>query len=409
MKAISDFCTTWSREARRFFTDWRLVAMLLVIPLFYILLFGEMYSQHRVKEVPTVVQDNDHSPLSRQIVQALDATDTFHVTGAVADVQQFREMNWQGKAFVCLVIPRGLQRDVSAGKPAWVLAVVDGSNMIIANATTRGIAEVVQTFSAGVSLRKWSARGVPPQHTVTQTMPIEVGLRLWYNPTFNYTNFLLIGLVGTVIQQVVLMTVALAWAKEHEENTFAPLRHQITHPIAAALGKLSFYVMVSFAMSVVLFSLPFGRFGVPLRSDVRLLLTATFLFIVGLVGFGVFISSLTLSQLLSTQILMLIALPSFLLSGFTWPLFAMPEGIQLVSKVLPLTHYLALMRNAVTNGAGWAFNMAELRWLFGFAVTGVTLQFLSVWWRFSSGTTTETPMEGEHARTASIQQATNRA
>jgi hypothetical protein len=67
------------------------------------------------------------------------------------------------------------------------------------------------------------------------------------------------------------------------------------------------------------------------------------------------------------------------------------------------------MRNAVTNEAVWAFNMAELRWLFGFAVTGVTLQFLSVWWRFSSGTTTETPMEGEHAGTASIQQATNRA
>lgn len=403
MKAISDFCTTWSREAKRFFTDWRLVAVLLVVPLLYILVFGEMYSQHRVKEVPTVVQDNDRTPLSRQIVQALDATDTFDVRGTVADLQQFREMDWQGKAFVCIAIPRGFQRDVTAGRPVRVLAVVDGSNMIIANATTRGIAEVVQTFSAGVSLRKWAARGVPPQHTVVQAVPIEVGLRLWYNPTFNYTNFLLIGLVGTVIQQVVLMAVALAWAKEHEENTFAELRRQITHPAAAALGKLTFYVMISFAMSMMLFSLPFGKFGVPLRGDVRLLLTATFLFIVGLVGFGVFISSLTRSQLLSTQILMLIALPSFLLSGFTWPLFAMPEGIQLISKVLPLTHYLAILRNTASNGAGWAFNIEELRWLFAFAVVGTALQLLSVWWRFATRSTTEIPLEGEYAGTASIQ------
>lgn len=409
MKAISDFCTTWSREAKRFFTDWRLVAVLLVVPLLYILVFGEMYSQHRVKEVPTVVQDNDRTPLSRQIVQAVDATDTFDVRGTVADLQQFREMDWQGKAFVCIVIPRGFQRDVTAGRPVRVLAVVDGSNMIIANATTRGIAEVVQTFSAGVSLRKWAARGVPLQHALVQAVPIEVGLRVWYNPTFNYTHFLLIGLVGTVIQQVVLLAVALAWAKEHEENTFAELRRQITHPAAAALGKLVFYVMVSFAMSTVLFFLPFGKFGVPLRGEVRLLLTATFLFIVGLVGFGVFISSLTRSQLLSTQILMLIALPSFLLSGFTWPLFVMPEGIQLISKVLPLTHYLALLRSTVSQGAGWAFHIEELRWLFGFAVTGVALQFLSVWWRLDTTWTTEIPLEGEDAGTASIQQATNRA
>lgn len=409
MKAIADFCNTWSREARRFFTDWRLMAVLLVIPLLYVILLGELYSQHRVKEVPTVIQDNDHSPLSRQIVQALDASETFNVTGSVADLEQFREMNWQGKAAVCIVIPRGLQRDVTAGKPARVLAVVDGSNMIIANATTRGISEVVQTFSIGISLRKWSARGVPLQHTGVQALPIEVGLRLWYNPTFNYTNFLLIGLVGTVLQQVVLLAVALAWAKEYEENTIAELKRQVSHPAAAALGKMTFYVMVSFAMSLAMFALPFGKFGVPLRGDVSLLLTATFLFIVGLVGFGVFISSLTLSQLLSTQILMLIALPSFLLSGFTWPLFAMPEGIQMIARALPLTHYLALMRNTVSNGAGWAFNMEELRWLFVFATVAVALQFVTVWWRFSTRSTTEISSEGQYAGTANIQQATNRA
>lgn len=409
MRAIADFCNTWSREARRFFTDWRLMAILLVIPLLYITLFGEMYSQQRVKEVPTVIQDNDRSPLSRQIVQALDATDTYMVIGSVADLHQFREMNWSGKAAVCVVIPEGLQRDVIAGKPARVLVAVDGSNMIIANATTRGIAEVIQTFSAGISLRKWTARGVPPEHTRAQVLPIEVGLRLWYNPTFNYTNFLLIGLVGTVIQQVVLLAVALSWAKEYEENTLAELKRAAAHPAAAALAKLSFYVMVSFAMCLILFMLPFGKFGVPLRGDVSLLLTATFLFIVGLVGFGVFISSLSRSQLLSTQILMLIALPSFLLSGFTWPQFAMPEGIQLISQALPLTHYLALVRNTVSNGAGWAFNIGELRWLYFFAVTGVLLQFVSVWRLFTMRSTTETHSEEEYAGNASIQQATNRA
>ncbi len=408
MKAVYDFCFTWSREARRFFTDWRLVMILLVVPLLYVALFGELYSQQRVREIPTVVQNADHSPLSRQIIRAIDATETFDVRGTVKDVQQFREMNWRGQAFVCLVIPEGLHRDVSAGKPARVLAVVDGSNMIIANAATRGVSEVLQTYSIGISLRKWSARGVPVHHTGTQAIPVETGLRLWYNPTFNYTNFLLLGLVGAVLQQVVLLAVALAWAKEHEEATLQELRRRVSHPMAAALAKATFYFMVSFATSLVLFMLPFGAFGVPLRGEAGILLTTTALFVLGLVGLGTFISSLTLSQLLSTQILMLIAVPSFLLSGFTWPLFAMPEAIRQLAWCLPLTHYLAVLRNTATNGAGWAPNFVELQWLFAFAATALVLQCISVWWRLNAKPSENTISEGDYAGATTVQ-ATNRA
>lgn len=409
MRAVTDFCNTWWREAIRFFSDWRLVGMLLVVPLLYTLLLGELYSQHRVKEVATVIQDNDRTPLSRQLVQAADATETFRIVGSVTDLQEFREMNWKGEAAVCLVIPQGLQRDVTAGKPVRVLAVVDGSNMIIANATTRAITEVVQTFSAGVSLRKWTARGVPLSHTYAYAVPIEVGLRLWYNPTFNYTHFLLIGLVGTIIQQVVLLVVALAWAKEHEEGTLAELRRLIRHPLAAALGKLLFYLMISATMSLALLAIAIGRYGVPMRGDAGVLLTATLLFLVGLVGLGMFLSSLTLSQLLSTQVLMLVALPSFLLSGFTWPLFAMPVWIQSLARILPLTHYLAVVRKTVTNGASWSPNLGEVQWLFGFAVVGVGLQLLSVWWRLRAQPVTEEETGEDYAAAARTEYAPHQA
>ncbi len=408
MKPVYDFCLTWSREAHRFFRDSRLVTLLLIVPILYVMLFGQLYSQHRVREVPTVVQDSDRTPLSRQIMQALNATETFDVRGSVANIQQFREMNWRGKAFVCVVIPQGLQQDIAAGRPARVLAVVDGSNMIIATAATRGVSEVLQTYFVGLSLRKWSARGVPAHHTGVQAMPLETGLRLWYNPTFNYTNFLLIGLVGAVLQQVVLLAVALARAKDHEENTLEELRRQVSHPVAAAHAKLTFYFMVSFGLSVGLFILPFGAFHVPLRGDAGILLIATALFVLGLVGLGTFISSLTISQLLSTQILMMIGVPSFLLSGFTWPLFAMPGGIRWFAEVLPLTHYLTVLRNTATSGAGWAPNLTDLRWLFGFAATAVALQCIGVWWRLSATPIEKTTLEGDYAGTARIQ-ATNRA
>lgn len=409
MRAVTDLCTTWWREAVRFFSDWRLVGMLLVIPLLYTLLLGELYSQHRVREVATVVLDSDRTPLSRQLVQAVDATETFRVVGSVTDLQEFRERNWHGEAMVCLVIPYGLQRDLTAGKPVRVLAVVDGSNMIIANATTRAVAEVVQTFSAGVSLRKWTARGVPVSHTYAHAVPIEVGLRLWYNPTFNYTHFLLMGLVGTIIQQVVLLVVALSWAKEYEEGTLAELRRRIQHPIANALGKLVFYVMLASLTSLVLIATAIGRYGVPMRGDAAVLLTATLLFLVGLVGFGMFLSSLTLSQLLSTQILMLVALPSFLLSGFTWPLFAMPEWVQGLSRMLPLTHYLAVVRSTVTNGASWSPNLGELRWLFGFAWVGVGLQLLSVWWRLSALSSEEPAPQEDYSPVARTEHVPHQA
>ncbi|MCS7310893.1 MAG: ABC transporter permease, partial [Armatimonadetes bacterium] len=130
---------------------------------------------------------------------------------------------------------------------------------------------------------------------------------------------------------------------------------------------------------------------------------------VGLVGLGMFLSSLTLSQLLSTQILMLVALPSFLLSGFTWPLFAMPVWIQSLARILPLTHYLAVVRKTVTNGASWSPNLGEVQWLFGFAVVGVGLQLLSVWWRLRAQPVTEEETGEDYAAAARTEYAPHQA
>ncbi|MFB3896464.1 MAG: ABC transporter permease [bacterium] len=370
-------CFVWLREAKLVLKNPFLIALLLCVPIGYTILFGSIYWYQRVLEIPTVVQDEDHSSLSRKLIQAIDASDSFHVIGTVPNLDKFRELAWRREAYMCIVIPPQLQHNLVAGKPARIMAVVEGTNMIIENAATRAVAEIAQTFSVGVSYKKWLAKGIPIGVVSQQSMPLELGARLWYNPTFNYTNFLVLGLIGTIIQQIILLVVALAWSKEQETGTIIELMQEVKSPAIATIGKLLFYFLPAVAVALISMIIAFTIYSVPQIGNAAVLVFATMVFIFGLIGLGFFVSSITGSQLLSTEILMIIAVPSFLISGFTWPLFAMPGWVRFIGELLPLTHYLIIVKSVALEGAGWLPNIGELLWLSLFAGLFYILQFIS--------------------------------
>ena len=351
------------RELALLASDPRLLAIVLFTPLAYTLLFGYLYLPKRVLHIPTWIIDEDHSALSRSLITAARNDEYFHVIRVGGTVEEFREATLNGSAYACLVIPKDFERDVKRAKSVRLLTLVEGGNMIIANSVRGGAAEIDGVYGAVVQMQRLAMRGTPSQYALSAAVPLESDIRIWNNPTFNYMDFLLPGLVGTIVQQVTLLAVALAFVRERELGLLDGLRRITSSPLEALFAKGLVYTLVNLLVAAAAYAINFFAFGVQMTGSFPLLALLLAVFISALVALGIIISALAKDQLFATQILMLIAVPSFLISGFTWPQMAMPKAILWLSNALPLTHFVLPLRQILMQNADFNNIRPHLLWL----------------------------------------------
>ena len=314
-------------------------------------------------QIPTWIIDQDHSTLSRSIRNAVDRHEYFHVVRDDGTLEEYRTATQRQEAFVCVIIPPHFEHDVKWGKPARLLTMINGDNMLIANSATRGAAEIGATYAVGVQMQRLSMRGTPSMYALQASQPVESATRTWYNPTYNYMDFLLPGVLGAVIQQIALLGIALAFCKERENSTFAQVLQISRSPLEVLTAKCLSYSLLNMTVGMAVYILLIHVFGLHVVGSVALLALLYALFIFVLVGMGVLTSIITRTQLFATQMLMLIAVPSFLISGFTWPQLAMTKPILLLSNSLPLTHFVLPLRQILMDGADFSVVRPHLLWL----------------------------------------------
>lgn len=345
MKAADIILNEW----RAILKDRTLLAVLLLVPIGYMLLFGSLYSQNKVREMPLVLVDEDHSQLSQQIIQAFEQSESFHIAEQTDSEQLMLDRIEKGKAQVGLIIPSGLSKEIKQGKQAEIMTVIDGSNMIIANSAVRSANDIVQTFSGGISIKRLEANGLSSANAFS----IRFGYRLLFNPGLDYSIFLLLGLFGAVLQQVIFLGVALCVTREKEQGTWPSYLALWKQPWKVIYGKLAPYFLIGVLISIITSGVLYRIFHVPFLGGSGLLFLLFVVFVLGLLGIGLFASLFAKSQLQATQVTMLIAVPSFLLSGFTWPFQAMPEWVAALGHALPLTYFLHGVREIAIKGNGW--------------------------------------------------------
>jgi len=364
------------REFRVFFTDGRLVLVGLLVPVLYTVLLGSIYLPKRVTQIPTWIIDQDHSTLSRTIRDAVARHEYFRVVRDDGTLEEFRAATQRQEAFVCVMIPPHFEHDVKWGKPARLLTLINGDNMLIANSATRGATEIGATYAVGVQMQRLSMRGTPSEYTLQASQPVESATRTWYNPTYNYMDFLLPGVLGAIIQQIALLGIALAFCKERENGTFAEVLAISDSPLEVLTAKSLAYFLLNVASGMAVYALATHLFGLRVVGSAGLLALLYALFIFGLVAMGVLTSILVRTQLFATQILMLIAVPSFLMSGYTWPQIAMTPPVLFLSNLLPLTHFVMPLRQIMSDGAGFAVVRPHLLWLWCCAALCYGLAYL---------------------------------
>lgn len=195
--------------------------ILFFVPVMYTVLFGSIYVHHKVTEMATVVMDEDQSPLSRQIIQAFEQSESFEIMKEYHSEEDVKRALETGEAKVGLVIPSNFEAKLKHGETLPLLTLIDGSNMMISNSATKGANEVITTFSMGYSQKKLQLQqGLQNEQVMNTLSPIPYRYRIMYNPTFNYSDFMLYGLVGAILQQVLFLGIALTITREKDAGTW---------------------------------------------------------------------------------------------------------------------------------------------------------------------------------------------
>ncbi|MFZ7101899.1 MAG: ABC transporter permease [Peptococcaceae bacterium] len=348
-----------TRELNCLWRDKKALAVVVLVPLLYTLLFGFLYSPHIVTNLKTAVIDYSPSQLSRSVVAGFNQSDRFAVKYHLRDESEIKELMERGDIDVVIIIPENFTRNIKKGRSSSIFMGVNAANMIVSNGAAASALQITKTYSAGIVIKQLTAQGLLEEQAYNTANPISISFRPWFNPTYNYTNYLLLGIISVALQQIYLMSVANSFAKEKEQGTFKESGTDLSRLISLAAGK----VMVFFGFAVLsllgVALLAFKVFDIPLRGSFGLILLMGMPFIVAVISLGIILGVFSGNQVESTQNAMLMAYPTFLLTGFTWPLAAMPEILRMIAHCLPLTYFAENFRKIALTGSDFAILQNE--------------------------------------------------
>lgn len=340
--------------------DRKMIAILFLVPIMYTFLFGYTYSGNQLKELKTAVVNLDNSQLSRQIIQAFDESEAFQVVEYIHNEQQLEAALKQGTIQVGLVIPENFYKRLVQGENIPIVTIIDGSNMIVTNTASRAANTIVTTFSYGVSQIALQQQGLQDEEIKSTFSHIPYRARILYNPTSNYSEFMVYGLVGAILQQVLFLGVSLAITRDKEQGVWASYRQWKFTPWKLAFVKTAPYFIINMFNTALTLLICVYWFKLPIEGTVLPLLLLSMSFAFGVLGIGYVASLLAKTQLSATQTTMLISMPSFVLSGYTWPFQGMPDFLVGLAHALPLTYYLEGIRHIVIKGNGLAYIVDDM-------------------------------------------------
>ncbi len=340
-------CTKELAHIRR---DPRSLMIVLAMPVLMLVMYGYALNMD-VKHITLCVLDRDHSADSRQLVAAFTAGGFFTLRGEVRDRDEAAAWLWARRARVALVIPQGFARDRARGDGGTVQLLVDGSDATTANVAVNDAELLVAGFSAA---------GRPGRAPSLTALPVQAVPRVWYNPDLQSSNFLVPGLMATLLMMISALLTSITIAREKETGT---LEQMLVSPVTAGeivIGKVLPYVLIAFADGVLVLVTGRFLFGVHIHGSVAQLLAFSVLYVTTALSIGLLISTLVSTQqqaMLAAQLAT--TLPAFILSGYIFPLDAMPLPLRVLSHIVPARYYLIIIRGIILKGTSWEVFVPE--------------------------------------------------
>jgi ABC-2 type transport system permease protein len=318
--------------------------MMIGVPLIQLVLFGFAINADP-KHLPTVVLLADYGAQGRTLLQAIRNSNYFEFVREVTTEQEAEEVLARGEAQFVINIPPNFSRDVLRGERPAILVEADATDPA-ATSNAIGSLRVLVTTALQHDLRG------PLEYLAGSHDPIELRVHARYNPEAITQYNIVPGLMGVVLTMTMVMITGLAITRERERGTMENLLSMPARPFEVMIGKVLPYILVGYIQVVLILLAAHFLFSVPVNGNIPMLFVSALVFIVANLAMGITFSTLAQNQLQAMQLSFFFFLPSLLLSGFMFPFRGMPQWAQSIGEVLPLTHFLRIVRGIMLKGNG---------------------------------------------------------
>ena len=340
-------------------------ALILAMPVVQLLLFGYAINNDP-HHLPTAVLVQDHGVFARSTLGAIERSGYFDITETARTPAELDRAMALGRVQFAITIPADFSRRVVRGDRAQILVEADAADP---SATGSAIAALSALPQEALKHDLTGALAGRP----SASPPFEVVVHRRYNPEAISAYNIVPGLLGVILSMTLVMMTALGVTREYERGTMESLLATPVKPLEVMIGKLAPYVLVGLIQTVVILVLARVLFDVPFSGGWGALLSGILLFIVGSLALGFLISTVARNQLQAMQMSVFYIFPSLLLSGFMFPFRGMPAWAQIIGDVIPVTHFLRIVRGALLKGLGFADLWQSLGALMVFVVVVVSL------------------------------------
>lgn len=316
--------------------------LLLVVPIGIFFYLGAIYEEGAIENVPIAILDLDHSDLSRQVINNVEASPKLEIIKFLNSNDNLDNIfinHPEVKGFY--VIPKDFQKNVFSGEQEKLLVYTNSSNIVYGNLIYKEAATFINTLSAGINLNTFKLQGIPHEKAVKMVMPITVIAKPLFNSYYNYLYYLIPGLTTVLLQMIVFLLAARSINSEYTNNTFIELLSLTKGSLFKIIfGKLLAYTLLGFIVAIFIFSVVHPLLGIPASKSTIPFLGVVLVFVMANAMLGIMISTIFKNEALAMDVSFGYNSPAFVFSGFTFPMMAMPAFNAWYAQALPYTHFL---------------------------------------------------------------------
>jgi len=358
------------KEFIQIYRDPRTLAIILIMPIMQLFLLGYA-ATNDVKNVSLAVFDQDRGSASRELLDAFRASDYFTISYAVNSEEEIRILIDEGDARVGIIIPPDYTDLIRGGGNVQVAIILDGSDSTVASTALSSAQLIAQNHSTKIMTERILRQG----HTALLRSPLDVSTQVWYNPDLISAYYMIPGVIGMILYALTSILTANSIVRERERGTIEQLIVTPIRPWELIVGKLVPYIFLAYAMTIEVLALGHYVFDVPIRGNIILIMALSGLFLLTSLGIGLLASTFANTQQEAMLVVFMTLLPSIYLSGFFFPLEAMPDILQAISYLIPLRYFLVIIRSLMLkNGSVSALSFE----IIALVVYGVLLMGIAV-------------------------------
>ena len=351
----SSIRSIFSNELKIVVGDHSILLTVIIAPLLYAFFLGSIYLNKDIDQIRFAVVDYDNSKTSRTLTRMLSASQKIDMVGYIEDYEDgvHKLMNLEIQGFI--IFNDGFERELMKMEGANLALYLNTTRFLPSNDLNMAVNAVMLTVGSGVRLKYYEVKGIDSHKAMQLINPVMAEVKPIYNATNSYGGFLLPGLFFLILQQTLLIGLGESVSRDNEKGILSASVSGTTFGVLNYIqGKIAYYVFLYLAYLIIFTAVIFPLFGLPVAGSLISIFILSMVFLIAIMLLTMLIGTFVKSQVRMMEILAFTSYPFFLLSGYSWPVSAMPQPIQWLSAIIPTTPMMEAMTRLYVMGGNWS-------------------------------------------------------